>query len=145
MPESERSEEGMSSWDEPSELLIVTRFVTGTLSFSHVISGRGDACKKGTLGIYWVFNSWTSGLSPVDLAVLSVIKLKCESHLEVHCDPNRVSCPHHHETLHLVVRELWPYWYNEQEQWKALRIITLEGSYVSSYKNAFHRFWNFGS
>lgn len=46
MPESERSEEGISSWDEPSELLTVIRFVTGPLSFSHMMSGLGDACKK---------------------------------------------------------------------------------------------------
>lgn len=35
----------MSSWEELSELLIVTLFVTGTLSFSHMMSGSGDACK----------------------------------------------------------------------------------------------------
>lgn len=44
MPESDLSEEGMSSWEELSELLIVTLFMTGMLSFSHMISGSGDAC-----------------------------------------------------------------------------------------------------
>lgn len=51
MPESERSDEGISSCEEPSELLIVTRLVTGTLSFSHMISGCGEACQKKNRGI----------------------------------------------------------------------------------------------
>lgn len=114
MPESERSEEGISSWDEPSELLIVTRFVTGTLSFSHLISGCGEACKKikyfrpgyNTLWVSFMLSFVAKHSLPQHVTNK---KLKHISHLKVHCDPDRVPCPHHHKTLHLVVCELWPH------------------------------------
>lgn len=46
MPLSDRLEVGMSSWETFSELVIVTCLATGTLSFSQVMSGKGEACKK---------------------------------------------------------------------------------------------------
>lgn len=55
------------------------------------------------------------GFSPVRFVKLTTVYLSMflivqyKSHLKVHCDPDRVSCSHHHEALHLVVCELWPH------------------------------------
>jgi len=43
---SKRSVEVMSSWEELSELLTVTRLDTGPASLSHMILGTGDAYRK---------------------------------------------------------------------------------------------------
>jgi len=53
MPVSVRSAEGISSWDVPSVLLMVTFLETGAPSFSQMTSGQGEAYKEYGNGIFF--------------------------------------------------------------------------------------------
>lgn len=54
-----------------------------------------------------------------------------ESYLEVHHDPDRVSCFHNHETFHFVVRELWPHC-NDKIRAGGFFRISVECSWISN-------------
>lgn len=61
-----------------------------------------------------MFSFIASPVSFFETMVCLIIKLKYNSHLKIDCDPDRVSCPHHKETLHLVVCESWPHCSGDQ-------------------------------